>query len=69
MDCGPCRCLLLLVPTVFWASLWKNGRVLLGMTGRPVGVLTPRFRVTKDPIAPLLSERQDLIIKWFLIRR
>lgn len=68
VDSGPVVTLRLLVPTVFCARLAKNGRVLGGTIGRLVGILICSFRVTNDPMAPLLSERQDLIISCFLIR-
>lgn len=69
VDSGPTVTLLLLVPTVFCASLPKNGTTLGGTIGTLVGMLVPRFRPTNAPMAPLLSERHDLIIKCFFIVR
>lgn len=69
VDCGPPVTLLVLVPTVLWASLPKNGTTLGGIMGTLVGVLIPSFRPTKVPMAPLLNERHDLIIRCFFIVR
>lgn len=64
VDSGPVVTLLGLVRMVLCASGVKNGRVLLGTIGTLVGVLMCSFLPTNDPIAPLLNERHDLIIRW-----